>query len=157
MPVPKYFVERNAHISAWSTDVIVIQASEKSGSLTTAQFALDDGRNLFAVPHSIFLREAKGSNKLLEQRAKPYISPQSLGIELVETRANTNSLTQTHPSTQIEAQILAHLKESPTMPSRRPIPITHHPTNRPAPNPHAHGNEQPHYPKRYHRNWCLIF
>lgn len=111
VPIPKYFVERNAHISAWSTDVIVVQASEKSGSLTTAQFALDDDRNLFAVPHSIYLKEAKGSNQLLEQGAKPYITPQSLGIELVETRANNKILAQNPPLTPTETKILAQLKK----------------------------------------------
>lgn len=79
-PHPKYFVERNAHISAWATDVIIVQASEKSGSLTTARFAKEQRRNLYAVPYSIYLKEAKGSNQLLNEGAAPYLGPSSLKL-----------------------------------------------------------------------------
>lgn len=84
-PHPKFFLERNAHISAWSTDVVVVQAATKSGALTTAAFALDQGRNLYVVPHSIYLPEAKGSNLLLEKGARPYLGPGSLTSTSVQS------------------------------------------------------------------------
>ncbi|WNF36637.1 DNA-processing protein DprA [Bacillaceae bacterium IKA-2] len=79
-PHPKFFLERNAHISAWSTDVVVVQAATKSGALTTSAFAQEQARNLYVVPHSIYLPEARGSNLLLEQGARPYLGPHSLPI-----------------------------------------------------------------------------
>lgn len=77
-PHPKFFLERNSHISAWSTDVVVVQAAAKSGALTTAAFAKEQKRNLYTVPHSIYLPEAKGSNLLLEQGARTYLGAHSL-------------------------------------------------------------------------------
>lgn len=79
-PHPKFFLERNAHISAWSTDVVVVQASVNSGSLTTARFAKEQGRNVYVVPHSIYTPEAEGSNLLLMNGAHPYLEPSSLGF-----------------------------------------------------------------------------
>lgn len=80
-PLPPYFVQRNAHISAWSKEVIIVQAGEKSGSLTTAEFALKQNRSVYVVPHSIYVQEAKGSNQLLEKGVPPYLSPQSLALQ----------------------------------------------------------------------------
>ncbi len=79
-PHPKFFLERNAHIVAWSTDVVVVQASVNSGSLTTARFANEQGRNLYVVPHSIYTPEAEGSNLLLMKGARPYLGPSSLSF-----------------------------------------------------------------------------
>ena len=87
-PHPKFFLERNAHIAAWSTDVVVVQASVNSGSLTTARFALEQGRNLYVVPHSIYVREAEGSNSLLDAGARPYLGSSSLSlVNMVEEKS----------------------------------------------------------------------
>lgn len=80
-PKPNYFVERNAYISAWSKIVVIVQAGEKSGSLTTAAFASEQGRELLAVPYSIYLKEGKGSNQLLANGVKPYLKPESIRLE----------------------------------------------------------------------------
>jgi DNA processing protein len=117
-PHPKYFVERNAHISAWSTDVIVVQASEKSGSLTTARFALDQGRNLFVVPHSIYVTEARGSNQLLEKGATPYLGNHSLKLE--DLQPSSGSLVEHFPATPpqpspLEKNIISYLCKVQTL------------------------------------------
>ena len=52
-PHPKQFLRRNAFISAWSTELIVVEASEKSGALWTADFAKNQGKQVYAVPHHI--------------------------------------------------------------------------------------------------------
>ncbi len=67
---PAYFAQRNRIIAGLSLGVLVIEAAEKSGSLITATWAADFGREVFAVPGPINSLYAKGVNQLLQKGAK---------------------------------------------------------------------------------------
>ncbi len=72
------FPMRNRIISALCDGLLVVEAGEKSGSLITASHAAEQGRDVFAIPASIFDRNFQGTNKLIDDGAFVATSPESV-------------------------------------------------------------------------------
>ena len=72
------FLERNRLISGLADAVVVVEAADRSGTLNTAAHALNQGKDLFAVPGNITNPYSVGCNRLISQGAIPYLGPDTL-------------------------------------------------------------------------------
>ncbi len=69
-PIPRNFPVRNRIIAGIAWGTVVVEADGRSGSLVTARFTLETGRELFGVPHNITSRTGSGPNTLIQKGAK---------------------------------------------------------------------------------------
>ncbi len=73
-PLKENFPRRNRIMAGLSYGILVTQAPEKSGALITASYAVENGRDLFAVPADVFNEYSVGSNRIIRQGAKAVIA-----------------------------------------------------------------------------------
>lgn len=77
-PRPHHFPERNRIIAGLAQAVVVVEAAARSGALITARLALDEGREVLAVPGSILSEVSTGPNTLLCLGARPMLTPRDV-------------------------------------------------------------------------------
>jgi DNA processing protein len=77
-PLASHFPRRNRILAALSDGVVVVEAARRSGALITADLALDLGREIMAVPGSIYSPSSEGTNRLIRLGAHPILEPQDV-------------------------------------------------------------------------------
>jgi DNA processing protein len=113
-PEANNFPPRNRIISGLSKAVIIVEAGETSGALITADFAADQGRDVFVVPGDINRRSCRGSNRLIQQGAAPVLRVEDvlegLNLEAQAPLETEKSL----PADPVERSIYEVLSSDPT-------------------------------------------
>jgi DNA processing protein len=109
------FPPRNRIISGLSLGVLITEAGRGSGAIITADYAAEQGRDIFAVPGSILSATSGGTNRLIQDGAKVVLETADILRELNLTMvAEQSQARQLLPTTEIEALILACLSAEPT-------------------------------------------
>lgn len=108
------FPPRNRIISGLARAVVVIEAGETSGALITASFAAEQGREVFAVPGTIYAPQSIGTNRLIQQGARPLLDLAEVLTELdLEYVHEQKAIRQIIPSDATEAAIFSLLGSEP--------------------------------------------
>lgn len=108
------FPPRNRIISGLSLATVVVEAGERSGALITAEFAIDQGRDVFAVPGNVFSPASRGTNRLIQAGAYAMVSPQDVldVLDLVQVE-DYKEARQSLPADTTEAKILQVMDYEP--------------------------------------------
>ncbi len=108
------FPPRNRIISGLSLGTIVVEAGDRSGALITADFALEQGRDVFAVPGNVLSPASRGTNRLIQNGAYAMVSPQDvLDVLNLSELESIKTARQVLPADKTEARILQVMNFEP--------------------------------------------
>jgi DNA processing protein len=113
-PEARNFPPRNRIISGLTLGTVVVEADLGSGARITADFAAEQGREVFAVPGSVFARGCRGTNQLIQEGAKMVCTVadvlQELNLTMVSEQAQARAVI---PENETEALVLDYLSAEP--------------------------------------------
>ncbi len=116
-PLAYNFPQRNRIISGISLGVIVIEAKEKSGSLITVEHALEQGKEVFALPGNINSIFSKGTNKLIKEGAKLIMDVEDIIEEIHLLKSKQQKIREKEIDfsqlSQLEIKVVEAIKEGP--------------------------------------------
>ena len=115
-PLPGHFPGRNRIISGLSKGVLIVEAAHKSGSLITADFALEQGREVFAIPGAVTASNSDGVNRLLKDGAHLVTETRDITDILWPQRSGSTLSAAKTPClelSEIELGIVEHLDSDP--------------------------------------------
>jgi len=114
-PRGDYFPRRNRIMSGVSLGVLVVEGDVKSGALITARLALDQNRDVFAIPGSIFSPQSRGTNAIIQKGEAKLVQTvedvlEELNLTMVPHQMEMQELM---PATDTEAGLLRHITKEP--------------------------------------------
>ncbi len=114
-PKAENFPRRNRIMSGLSLGVLVVEAGDTSGAMITANLALEQNREVFAIPGSIFSAASRGTNYLIQEGAKLVRDYRDILEELNLTAvAHQIEMKELLPPSDTESSLLKHLSAEPT-------------------------------------------
>jgi DNA processing protein len=113
-PHPANFPPRNRIISGMTLGTLMVEAGERSGALITVEFALDQGREVFAVPGSIFSQKSKGNHNIIRNGAELVTGAgdilEALNLTTLEVHQEVAAALPEDPT---EAALMQHIQAEP--------------------------------------------
>jgi DNA processing protein len=113
-PRGDYFPRRNRIMSGLSMGVLIIEGDLKSGAMITARLALEQDREVFAVPGSVFSAQSRGTNSLIQEGAKLVLTVddvlEELNLKAVPQQMEMREIIET---TDTETALLRHISREP--------------------------------------------
>lgn len=120
-PLPHHFPVRNRIISALSQGTLVVEAAKRSGSLITASLALEQGKDIFAIPGDIGSRTSRGTNELIKSGAKAVVSAEDILEEYRQVYPGRISSVAASSQMETPGRGSGQVQDTPVKKTKKPL------------------------------------